>query len=181
MTDERAIVRASSPPATPDPRRRGVTRGDSPWRDDAHAVVIGINEYVDPKIPNLRYARADAEAVYSVLTDPAIGRFKPENVRLLVDAQATERHIRSAIGTQLPRRAARDSTAFIYYAGHGAPVIDRQSKSVDGLEKYLVPHDAVADDLRASGIAMDAVQQYFSWLDGRRRQLSKLASGYNSR
>ena len=79
------------------------------------------------------------------------------------------------------RRAARDSTVFIYYAGHGAPVIDRQSKSVDGLEKYLVPHDAVADDLRASGIAMDAVQQYFSRLDGRRRQLSKLASGYNSR
>ena len=77
-------------------------------------MVIGINEYSDPKIPNLRFARADAEAVYAVFTDPAVGRFRPENVTLLVDSQATERNIRSALGTNLPRRAGKDATVLIY-------------------------------------------------------------------
>ena len=163
MPHERAIVRAPMP-LTPDSPRH-TAGGDSPWRDDAYAVVIGINEYVDPNIPNLRFARADAEAIHDVLIDPAIGRFKPENVRLLVDSEATERNIRSALGTQLPRRAGHDSTVVIYFAGHGAPVVDTRAHSADGLEKYLIPHDAVADDLRATGISMDTVQQYFSWLD----------------
>src|SRR5262245_60026028 len=105
MTDERAIVSASSP--SPDSRRRDVTVGASRCRENGQAVVIGINKYLDPKRPSLRFARADAESVYQVLTDPAVGRFKPENVTLLVDDQATERNIKSVIGTQLPRTAAK--------------------------------------------------------------------------
>ena len=164
MPDARDIVRGSSRP-DPEAPRRDVQDSESPWRKDAYAVVIGINEYIDPKIPNLRFARADAEAVHRVLTDPAIGRFNPDHVTLLLDAQATERNIKSALGTQLPRRAGRDATVVIYFAGHGAPVIDPRARSADGLEKYIIPHDAIADDLRSSGISMDSVQQYFSWLD----------------
>jgi uncharacterized caspase-like protein len=164
MADSRDIIRTSTR-LSPESDRRDARQAQSPWRDDAHAVVIGINEYLDPKIPDLRFARADAEAIYGVLTDSTVGRFKPENVTLLLDAQATERNIRSALGTQLPRRAGADSTVLIYFAGHGAPVIDPRARSADGLEKYLIPHDAIADDLRASGIAMETVQQYFSWLD----------------
>jgi hypothetical protein len=39
-------------------------------RQNAHAVIIGINEYQDQKIQNLTFARADAEGVYQILTDP---------------------------------------------------------------------------------------------------------------
>src|SRR5262245_9034101 len=163
MSDERAIVHPIS--ESNSYARPSGDAADSPWRDNAHAVVVGINDYADAKIPNLRFARADAESIYEVLTNPAIGRFRPENVTLLVDAQATERNIRSALGTNLPRRAGKNSTVIIFYAGHGAPVVDPHTKSTDGLEKYLVPHDAIADDLRASAISMDAIQQYFAWLD----------------
>src|SRR6185312_14508477 len=97
-----------------------------PPRNDAHAVVIGINQYNDPGIPQLQFARADAEAMHSVLVDPAVGRFRPENVVLLVDENATERRIRSEIGTRLPRRAGPDDAVFVYFAGHGAPVIDQK-------------------------------------------------------
>ena len=112
MTDSRDLGRRSDPPRIE--RRVPAGRGESPWRDDAHAVVIGINEYRDPRIPNLKFARADAEAMYAVLTDPAIGRLRPENVTLLLDSQATERNLKSALGTQLPRRAGKDSTVIIY-------------------------------------------------------------------
>jgi TPR repeat protein/uncharacterized caspase-like protein len=164
MPDERDVSPASDDAARPG-RDGGRSRQEGPWRADAHAVVIGINTYLDPRVPDLRFARADAEAVYKVLTDPEVGRFKPENVTLLVDAEATERRIRSALGTALPRRARQDSTVCIYFAGHGAPDIDVTRKSADGIAKYLIPHDAVADDLRSSGISMDAVQEYFSYLD----------------
>ena len=135
------------------------------FRDDAHAVVIGINQYQDPRIPNLRYAAADALAFHAVLTDPALGRFRPENVTLLLDAHATERRIRSAIGTELPRRASADHTVCVFFAGHGAPVINARTGSRDGLEKYLLPHDALADDLRSSAIAMDDIHKFFEWID----------------
>jgi 2C-methyl-D-erythritol 2,4-cyclodiphosphate synthase len=37
-----------------------------------HAVIIGINDYADPAIPDLKYAESDAKAVYDTLTG-AIG------------------------------------------------------------------------------------------------------------
>jgi formylglycine-generating enzyme required for sulfatase activity/uncharacterized caspase-like protein len=162
MADERDV--STSGAVGPEPRRGPRASAGGPWRTDAYAVVIGINSYVDPKIPDLRFAREDAEAVYQVLTDPEVGRFKPEHVALLLDGEATQRNIRSALGTKLPRQAPRESTVCIYYAGHGAPEIDTHHRSSDGVEKYLVPHDAQADDLWSSGISMEAVQQIFSRL-----------------
>jgi hypothetical protein len=42
-------------------------------RPQRHAVIIGINDYADPAIPDLKYAESDAKVVYDTLTDPAIG------------------------------------------------------------------------------------------------------------
>lgn len=150
-----------------DAERSGANIGSSPYRTDAHAVVIGINHYQDPAIRDLSYGRADAEAIYAVLTDPMFGRFNPENVQLLLDDEATRRRIWGAIGTQLPRRTSEEDTVYIYFAGHGAPVINPGAHSRDGLEKYLVPFDAELDDLRATGISMDDVQKLFGWIDCR--------------
>jgi hypothetical protein len=38
----------------------------SAFRDNAHAVIIGINQYEDKSIPDLNFARADAEAICNV-------------------------------------------------------------------------------------------------------------------
>jgi len=148
-----------------DPPRKGPAQDSEGYRKDAHAVLIGINQYQDASVPDLEYARNDAEALHKVLTDPTLGRFHPDNVILLVDEEATQREIRSAIGTDLPRKAKEGDTVFLFFAGHGAPVIDPKSGSTDGTEKYLVPHDAEAEDLRASGIWMDEIQRFFGWLD----------------
>src|SRR5262249_43500674 len=104
---------------------------DSAYRDDAHAVIIGINQYQDPAIRKLEYARADAEAMYKVLTDAAIGHFKKECVTLLVDENATEKRIKAAIGTHLPSQAKAQDTVFVYFAGHGAPFIDPRGRAAD--------------------------------------------------
>ena len=140
---------------------------ESGFRVDAHAVVIGINDYQDPRIPTLRYAHADAQAMYDVLTDPTVGRFKPENVTLLLDDQASYKRIKSEIGTRLPKRTDENSTVCVYFAGHGAPYVDVRNTSRDGMEKYLIPYDADADDLRASGLSMEALQDYFGYITSR--------------
>ncbi len=132
------------------------------FRPEARAVIIGVNKYQDDKISNLSFARADAEGVYRLLTDPELGRIFPENVILLLDEEATQRNIRSAIGTKLPRQAGENDLVYIYYAGHGSPVIDPQSRSRDGIEKYLVPSDADLDDLFATAISMNEIQTFDS-------------------
>jgi len=137
------------------------------FRLNAHAVIIGIDKYQDQKIPNLNFARADAEGIYQILTDSELGRISSDNVILLLDDEATQRNIRSAIGTKLPRRVGENDTVYIYYAGHGAPAMDPKSRSRDGMEKYIVPADADLDDLRATGISMDEIQKFFGWIESK--------------
>ena len=162
MDQERDVVMDASPSASggfvgsPDSSEPPARR---------HAVIIGIDQYEDSRIPNLRYAKADAEAIYQVLTDPALGRVPSENVQLLLNAQATERKIRWALADDLPRRAGKHDTVLVYFAGHGAPVGNPRVKSNDGMEKYLLPADANVDNLRSTGIPMEAVQKYFEYLD----------------
>jgi hypothetical protein len=136
-------------------------------RENAHAVVIGINEYEDPRIPNLAFARADAEAVYKILIDPELGRFSPEKVHLLLDSDATERRIRTAIGRDLRRESGKSDLVYIYYAGHGSAEIDSKCRYQDGLEKYLVPSDAELDNLFSTGIAMEEIQRFFERIEAK--------------
>jgi len=136
-------------------------------RENAHAVVIGINEYEDPRIPNLTFARADAEEVYKILIDPKLGGFSPDNVSLLLDGDATERRIRTAIGRDVRRQAGKADLVYIYYAGHGSAEIDPKCRYQDGLEKYLVPADAELDNLFSTGIAMEDIQKFFERIEAR--------------
>jgi len=140
---------------------------ENQFRKNAHAVIIGINKYQDPNIPNLTYARADAEGLYRILIDPELGRIPRDNVILLLDEEATASNIRSAIGDEIPRRAGEQDLVYIYYAGHGSPVINPKSRSHDGMEKYLVPADAQLDKLRGTGIPMDDIQRFFGWIESK--------------
>lgn len=137
------------------------------YRQNAHAVIIGIDRYQDAGIRDLQFARADAEEIYRIFTDPELGRIPPDNIILLLDEQANRKSIVSAIGNKIPRRAAPEDLVYIYYAGHGAPVIDPEGRSRDGLEKYLVPADAEIEELRATGISMEDIKRYFGWIAAR--------------
>ena len=64
-----------------------------------HAVIIGINHYADEKIRDLKFARADAEALARVLEERVEGR---RCITTLLDEEATTARIARA----LDRRAA---------------------------------------------------------------------------
>jgi len=126
---------------------------------NAYGVVIGIGKYQDEGIPTLKYAREDALEIYNILTDIKYGNFPHENVKLLLDEQATLTEIKSAMGTFLARNAGEDDMVCIYYAGHGSPEIDPTGNADDKLEKFIVPYNAKKDDLFGYGLSMDTIRK----------------------
>ncbi|HEY9868963.1 MAG TPA: caspase family protein, partial [Candidatus Obscuribacterales bacterium] len=117
---------------------------------DKWAVVIGISQFADPKVPELKYAGKDARDFYDYLVDPNFGRFAPDHVRLLVNQDATKVNIMDALGDSfLPHGAAPDDLVVIYMSTHGSPA----GADIRGVN-YVIAYDTQVDKLFATGIEM---------------------------
>ena len=162
--------------ADADGHERPMNEGQNPTPDTAtvasrdkqgtrHALIVGINEYEDPQVRNLEFARADAQAMYDILTDPQLGRFKPDNVTLLIDGEATGQRILEVLMYDLRGAVKPEDTVLIYFAGHGSPAPGfGGGESADGLEKFIVPVDANIGRIAVSGINMQKVKECFAFL-----------------
>lgn len=117
-----------------------------PTKGHRYGVVIGIEKYQDSRL-NLKCARADAQVVYEVMTDPTCGMFSEENVTLLLDEDATKKSIWNALAG-LRRKVGLNDTVWIYYAGHGA---------TEDSDYYWVPFDGNVDSLYATGVSRDNI------------------------
>jgi uncharacterized caspase-like protein len=112
-------------------------------------VAIGISKYKDPAIPGLRYADADARAIYDYFR----ARLPESHVFLRVNEEATLQEIKSLLGTQLVAKAFDPKdTVILYFAGHG--MRDRVTRSLD---PYFLPYDARSNDLYSSAFEMNEV------------------------
>jgi uncharacterized caspase-like protein len=121
------------------------------------AAVIGINQYSHTR--NLKYAVNDARAFRNYLKE-YIG-IPDEDIFYLIDQSATKTEIQSLLGTKIRRKAGKDDTVIIFYAGHGGVETDPLDLDGDGFEKYLLPHDANLDDLYSTAIAMEDIKKIF--------------------
>ena len=127
-------------------------------RGSIYAAVIGIDKY--QKVPSLQYAVKDARAFAKYMrTNMGLS---DSQLLELYDQDATVSNIRTLLGTQLKRLASRpEDTVFIFYAGHGAPEADQDSRDNDGITKYLLPCDADPLNLYGSAIPMYEVATLF--------------------
>ena len=128
------------------------------------AVVIGISQY--NLVRPLKYADKDALAFHDYLLNQ-VG-VPQEQITLLTNQDATLFNLKRNLGTNLKRKAGPHDTVIIYYAGHGAPETDAMSPDGDGLEKYLIPHDADPQDLYSTGLPMREVETIFRRLSAER-------------
>lgn len=119
---------------------------------ESWAVVIGINAY--QKWPKLSYAVNDAEGVKELLVRKY--RFKPENVTLLLDGEATRERILSVLGDALadPAKVQREDRVFVFFAGHGITRRLPNGKSLG----YIVPVDADTSNYQSTAISMTNFQ-----------------------
>ncbi len=144
-------------PVTPTSASRAYERpeeafGGARFKGQRWAVVVGVSKYQDSDVTPLRFADADARAFHDFLRSEraGLGGFPAENVRLLLNEEATYRNIRSALFTFL-KRATDNDVVVIYFAGHGMADPERP----DNL--YLIAHDTEADDIAGSGLPMKDV------------------------
>lgn len=110
----------------------------TPSRDNAYAVVIGIEKYRD--IGQAEYATRDAQLVRDYLIK-AMG-FKEENVMYAINERASKSDLIKYFEVWLKNRVDKNSITFIYYSGHGAP------NPTTG-ESFIMPYDGdpnVIDD-----------------------------------
>ncbi|MBK9279994.1 MAG: caspase family protein [Candidatus Obscuribacter sp.] len=118
---------------------------------DKWALIVGIGNFADSKIPKLKYATKDARDFYNYLVKDA--HFKPDHVRVLLDETATQRRIVSELGSRgLPRLVRPDDLVVIFFSTHGSPSqMDNQGSN------FLVAYDSDPDDLYATGVEMQKI------------------------
>ena len=148
-----AQPRAVAPGTEAAPEAEAFTPGKT------YAVIIGLGDFQDDRIPDLRYTVNDAQGMYDVLIDPNYGGIPQENVTLLLNKDATSENIKRAIGTWLKQQAGADDTIIIYFAGHGAP---------EGQETYWVTYNADIDDLYATALSNKDISDMLDRVEARR-------------
>jgi hypothetical protein len=79
-----------------------------------YALLIGINKYQDPQLPDLDHPVKDAESLYNVLVANYL--FDPQNVILLKNV--TRSDINDAFDL-LAQKITPEDNLLIFYAGHG--------------------------------------------------------------
>jgi hypothetical protein len=113
---------------------------------DAVAIIIGISDYKN--LPKADFANDDARVFY----DYAIRALsiKPDNIKLLVDGDASEVGIYKAFKTWLPSKVKSSTDVYVFYSGHGLP-------TSDGKGLYLLPQQTDRDLISKTAIQMQEV------------------------
>jgi tetratricopeptide (TPR) repeat protein len=130
-------------------RQRGEAENTADLPGKTYALVVGVSGY--PKLrPNeqLRFAHRDALTFASYLRSAKGGALPADQLRLLLNEQATTAAIRNGIATFLRARARKQDTVILFLATHG--VVDQ-----DG---YILTHDSDPEDLRSTALPMREIQ-----------------------
>jgi hypothetical protein len=118
----------------------------------AWIVAVGVTQFRQKTIPPLPFAKSDAEGVRTWFTKQENFRASQDNVRILCDEQATRENVFSQIDW-LRKQAMPEDLVIVYFAGHGAPELASDGKSVEA--KYLVLFDTDPAKLFATGLPLD--------------------------
>ena len=130
------------------------------FRANFRALLVGVGTYTHPRFANLPATVHDAQAIATVLTDPARCVYPPGNVQVITGPDATAANIRAALKA-LTESTNPESTVFVYFSGHGgrallpSPAGGRGAGGEGHWRTYLCPREADPDDLAHTAIVGD--------------------------
>jgi hypothetical protein len=130
-------------------------------------VFIGISDFQDPEIRDLKVGEKDALAMADAMK--RLGRL--DQAWTLIGPQATLQNIEQAVRKRLPAATRPGDVVVIYWSGHGARCADVGGDERDGFDEYLVPYDGrFADDatIRQTMLLDDTFGRWLQGLDGRK-------------
>ena len=111
----------------------------------AHALLVGISRFDDPKLAKLNSPQSDVEAFAKVLKDPSRGGF--DSVDVCIDEDLLT--IRDQLSTLMDGRSA-DDMVLLYYSGHGIVA--------KGQRLYLATGQSSFDRPQARSIATNEIR-----------------------
>lgn len=132
---------------------------------DKYALVVGIGNFQDERIPKLRYTTKDARDFRDYLVDPHGGQFDPGKVELLLDGQATREGILKAI-QRIILRAQEQDLLVVYVSSHGSPL--ENSLGLQGVG-YIVTYDTNVDDLYVEALEFQSFSETISRVRAQRK------------
>lgn len=113
------------------------------------ALIIGVEKFADKNIPQLQYARRDAEGLSRLLRSSS--SVSGSNIQVLLDENAHKKKIMEAF--EGFKKVTPDDRILIYFAGHGTT----KPGSDGGRDAYLVPFDTNVQNLESTAIPMNVI------------------------
>jgi uncharacterized caspase-like protein len=116
-----------------------------------YAIIVGVNNYIDPDVKDLNFCIADAQDIMNTLLNSTM--WSRENIIYLPDA--TKIDIENAI-EDVRIKIEPDGLILFYFSGHG-------NLSLDGSHAYICPADSIRSDTSfTNDIEDDELER---WLD----------------
>ncbi|MBK8403799.1 MAG: caspase family protein [Saprospiraceae bacterium] len=95
-----------------------VVSGQRSVVNSTYAVVVGISDYQDPGITDLRFADKDAEAFANYLRSNAGGKLDNDHLKVLLNEKATVAQFAMALDW-LMEVVKENDQVILYFSGHG--------------------------------------------------------------
>ncbi len=135
------------------------------WGAD-RALLIGVNDYQDPRIRDLRGCEDDVEATRRLLTDDY--GFASGQIRVLIRGDASRAGILDAIDAWLVAGTQPGDRVLLYYSGHGSQKQCGADKpeEADGYDEILCAVD-YNPETQANCVVDDELNERLRLLDGR--------------
>ncbi|OEU77893.1 MAG: hypothetical protein BA865_08425 [Desulfobacterales bacterium S5133MH4] len=126
------------------------------------ALIIGVGDYPHAQLSNLPATVSDAEAIGTVLTDPARCGYLPGKVEVISGSKATVSNIRSALHS-LSKYSNLQSTVLVYFSGHGGRVLQNER-----WHTYLCPRDTNPADFSSTSISGNEFSELLAAIPARK-------------
>jgi hypothetical protein len=117
-------------------------------------LIIGIESYA--KLPVVDYAKRDADLVRDYFVK--ILGIPDDNIIFLPDSDATKSTIEGYLKEYLPKNLEKSSTLYVYFAGHGAPDVEKG-------DAYLIPYDGDTRFINQTGYRLKDFYQHLMELN----------------
>ena len=129
-----------------------------------YAVVVGISDYQDEGIPDLRFADKDALAFAGFLQSPAGGSLDEDHLKVLINEKATVAQFAIALDW-LMEVVKENDRVLVYFSGHGD--VERKTITQPG---YLLCWDAPSKIYLAGGaLALPMFQDVITTLSAQNK------------
>ena len=109
------------------------------------ALIVGVSNYQNDRIPPLRFAHRDAEVFAHFLEEETAWKVAKENIVLLTNEEATYSRFISQLEA-LMKKCKPDDRLILYFSGHGDV-----EKAADGPTGYLLFHDVAPTNYSLTG------------------------------